>query len=101
MLQHRTSLLYGDAGEPSDEVRQLCPVFKVLKEGGYRHAGAAKTPCAADLLGVSINGWTGRPIVHVVILGSKEAGFNMEANEEPRETVSLEITSNSLNLVEE
>lgn len=79
MLQHRTSLLYGNAREPADEVRQLCPVFKVLKEGGYRHASAAEDPSPTHLLGVSINGWAGRPIVHAVILDFRQAGFNMEA----------------------
>lgn len=78
VFQHSTRLLYGDTGEPGDEVRQLRPVFEVLKEGGHWHTSAAEDPGPTSLVRVSINGWASRPIVHAVILDLGEDGFNME-----------------------
>ena len=58
MLEHGANLFERDAGEPLYELRNLCAVFEILKEGGNRHARAAEHPRSTDSLGIAFDSRT-------------------------------------------
>lgn len=69
VLKHRAGLRERDARKTGNKVRDFCPVFEILEQRGNRNARAAKNPRATHALGVTFNGWAGRPINHAVIVG--------------------------------
>jgi hypothetical protein len=71
-FQNHTGLLGRDAWKPPHEIRQLRPVFKVLEQGGYGHARAAKHPGATYALGISLYGRADAPVDHGKMLARAE-----------------------------
>src|SRR5271157_2257346 len=60
-LQHRDDLFPCDV-EPFHDLVDGSPGFKVLENGGNRHAGVLKHPCTAYLAGDALHGGTLGPV---------------------------------------
>jgi hypothetical protein len=68
VLENSARLLDCYTREPSYEVRKLCAVFEVLKEGGDGHTSTTKYPSATHFLRITFYGRARRPIVHGLTL---------------------------------
>lgn len=62
MLKHRTDLLERHIRKPDNKVRDLCPIFEILKEGRHRDTRTAKHSCATHTLGVTFDSGTRGPL---------------------------------------
>ena len=56
VLEHGAGLLVRYPGKPLEKIRQLRPIFQVLEKRGHRHSHAAEHPCAAEALGIPLDG---------------------------------------------
>lgn len=64
MFEDGLDLLFCDAGKPRQKVIDRCARFKVLEQGGYRYARAAKYPGTADPSRVLLDFRACRPFDH-------------------------------------
>ncbi len=76
VFEYCTDLIERDARKPSDEVRDLGPVFEILEQGGNGNTRAAKDPSATHTLGIAFYGRAGRPVNHAVIVDPAWRRFN-------------------------
>jgi hypothetical protein len=71
MFENAPGLLARCARKPGEKIGELCPVLKILEQGGDGNARAAEHPCSTYPGRIPLNGGTGRPIDHA---GSLNAG---------------------------
>ena len=64
MFQNVTSLRYGDAGKPFNELVDRGVFFEVLEERGNRNPCATENPGTTYAIRVALDIGAGRPINH-------------------------------------
>ncbi len=65
MLKNGLYLFASNAGKPLNKVVNLCAVLEILEERCHWYSGSQKNPSSANLLRVTFDNGTLRPIQHI------------------------------------
>ncbi len=75
VFENHPNLLGGNAWKPLHEIRDLRPVFKILKQCSHRNARATEHPGATDTLRMPLNRGTSAPVAHHLMLRLSGSAF--------------------------